>query len=90
MTNIFWNNKSNIKDLSSMTFQSEYSASELSYLRAEVWSLKNKLKDEEISTKNLSESFRKLANEKYELLEELTRQNLSVHELYVKLDRERY
>ncbi|KAG5679068.1 hypothetical protein PVAND_008665 [Polypedilum vanderplanki] len=64
------------------------SASELSYLKAEVWALQNKLKDEKASTKSLSESFRKLANEKYELMEELTRKNLMIEELHKKLDEE--
>ncbi|KAL7051475.1 hypothetical protein ACKWTF_004477 [Chironomus riparius] len=69
--------------------KSEVSASELSYLKAEVWSLQNKLRDEKINTSNLSESFRTVANEKYELLDELTRHNLLIAELYDKLDHER-
>jgi hypothetical protein len=70
--------------------KSDVSASELSYLKAEVWSLQNKLRDEKINTCNLSESFRTVANEKYELLDEITRQNVLIAELYDKLDHERY
>ena len=69
--------------------KSDVSASELSYLKAELWSLQNKLRDEKINTCNLSESFRTVANEKYELLDEITRQNLLITELYDKLDHER-
>jgi predicted nuclease with TOPRIM domain len=64
------------------------SASELSYLKAEIWALQNKLKDEKQSTHSLSESFRKLANEKYELLEELTKRNMAIEKLHEKLDAE--
>lgn len=68
----------------------EVSASELSYLKAQVWSLQNSLRDEKMNVDSLSESFRTVANEKYELMDELTRRNLLVSELYDKLDHERY
>jgi hypothetical protein len=87
---------------------SDISASELSYLKAEVWSLQNHLRQEKISNRNLAvskiitllnqhglviflfkESYRKLASEKYELLEELTRQNISIKKLHEELDQER-
>lgn len=38
----------------------------------------------------IKETYRKLANEKYELLEELTRQNVSIKKLHEELDLERY
>lgn len=91
---------------------SEVSASELSYLTAQVWTLENRLREEKRSTLNLTvkknllgltfkllnllfcvifhqESFQSVANEKYELLQELTCQKQLFQQLYDNFQRER-
>ena len=87
---------------------SDVSASELSYLTAQVWTLENRLKEETRSTLNLTvtrlpkifllrftklcsfkESYQSVANEKYELLQELTCQKQLCQQMYDDLQHER-
>lgn len=59
--------------------------SEVSYLKAQVWSLVNQLKAEEKSIKSLQITYTNTLREKYELIEELNTQNqLLQQERYVK------
>lgn len=80
---------SSLASFSNSIASSEVSASELSYLRAEVWSLQNRLRDEKSGTDNLIESFKKLANEKYELLDELTKHKQMNQQMLEELSLER-
>lgn len=86
---------------------SEVSASELVYLRAQVWILEKKLEQEKNCLQNMTvncaildalinnlsfaskESFKKVANEKFELIQELTKQNKSYLQLCEDIQMER-
>lgn len=97
--------------MSNRSAVSEISATELSYLTAQVWTLENRLREAKQSTLNLTvrrpaasqlqiaqphlcfifdqESLQSVANEKYELLQELTCQKQLFQQLYDDLQRER-
>lgn len=68
---------------------SSTSASELSYLKASVWSLENRLKEASFSSKNLSNSYSEVTKEKYELLEELTKEKEINRNLFEQMKHER-
>lgn len=68
---------------------SSTSASELSYLKASVWSLENRLKEASFSSKNLSNSYSQVTKEKYELLEELTKEKEINRNLFEQIKHER-
>ena len=61
----------------------------MSYLKASVWSLENRLKEATYSTNNLSHSYSKVTKEKYELLEELTKEKEINRNLFEQMKHER-